>query len=725
MSRPQIVIGRGSMGEVYLASYQGETVVVKKQRDIIDNTLLKEYSNYFKLQDNPNILKFYGVIRDDQYSFSLVLEYAPNGNLSSYLSTHTVEWNFKARVCRDITLGLMHCHDNHVLHFDLKPENILLDQALTPKLADFGISKTKSQIVLDNGKAGGTLNYVAPERVCRDIKMREFFDSHPKLSDVYSFGLILWSVAKDGVHPYEGLDDEEIKDQKRSAHSIYRLLNQLPENTPPDYIQLIYDLTRYNPGERLDLTIARLELESLFDDEDVERPESNHYGDFGNFGNLAIHDMDDDDDDCELIDEYVAGSEPVSTSTTIESEESNECSGYSEKSAESSSCEAINESRRSSSFHRSSLPPSRKQSGHSEISNYNGNSSKVNNYKNGPILDRSIVSPPTPNVDKNPTGIQIPTIPSLNSLVFSNFSCSYTDFNIGKNTGSNPSKSSNNSNNSKHFKHDSGVSGIMTLNQKSQTTLVGSPISPKNPPFEENLFMKSKTSNADLALIDDVIAICDRWEEFKDDVMRRKLELLCHEKGIKPKNLLEIFERYQEKSADHFFVIGFMNEHAFGKPKDPQIAFDYYFKASELGDSRGLVYAGWCYYKGMGIAKDPIKAFNCFQRAASSGCVSAHNNVGWCYDIGFGTSSDPYKAFECFKSSAEKGYTTAQCRVGVCYEYGRGTTKDLEKALEWYTKAADNGHETAKRRVSELSKLLRHGNRRKSFLSSFFNLFRD
>ncbi|RIA93658.1 kinase-like domain-containing protein [Glomus cerebriforme] len=185
MSTPPHIIGRGAMGEVYLATYQEETVVVKKsQRGVIDNTLLQEYSNYFKLQNHRNILKFYGVIkdtgdiRDGRYSFSLVLEYAPNGNLSSYLKTNTVTWSFKAKVCRDIALGLMHCHDNNVLHFDLKPENVLLDKDLVPKLADFGISKSKSQMILDNGKAGGTMNYVAPERVCRDMKMRGFFDKY-------------------------------------------------------------------------------------------------------------------------------------------------------------------------------------------------------------------------------------------------------------------------------------------------------------------------------------------------------------------------------------------------------------------------------------------------------------------------------------------------------------------------------------------------------------------
>jgi len=156
LPKPPLVIGRGIMGEVCLATFQGKMVVVKKSTREID-VLLQEYSNYAKLQKHNNILKFYGVIRDDRHSFSLVLEYASNGNLSSYLKTHTVCWEWKAQICRDICLGLMHCHENNVLHFDLKPENILLNEELVPKLSDFGISKTKSKMVLDHHNAGGTL----------------------------------------------------------------------------------------------------------------------------------------------------------------------------------------------------------------------------------------------------------------------------------------------------------------------------------------------------------------------------------------------------------------------------------------------------------------------------------------------------------------------------------------------------------------------------------------
>jgi len=75
-------------------------------------------------------------------------------------------------------------------------------------------------------------------------------------------------VAKDGVHPYEHLCDEEIKEQKRHQDSSIQMVAQLPPNTPSEYCELIMNLTKYVPSERLDLSIARLELEDLYDDDD-------------------------------------------------------------------------------------------------------------------------------------------------------------------------------------------------------------------------------------------------------------------------------------------------------------------------------------------------------------------------------------------------------------------------------------------------------------------------
>ncbi|CAG8481850.1 9840_t:CDS:2 [Ambispora leptoticha] len=661
LSSPPIVIGRGAMGEVYLGTFQGKQVVIKKSLCEID--VRKEYNNYFRLQNHPNLLKFYGVVREDRHTFSLVLEYAPNGNLSNYLKVNTVTWEWKAKVCRDIALGLIHCHNLNVVHFDLKPENVLLSANCVPKLADFGVSKTKSRMELDNNKAGGTLNYVAPERVCREEKMRAFFERFPKLSDVYSYGLILWSVAKDGDHPYDGMDDDEIREEKRSPQSSLRLMNQLPKTTPEGFSQLIFELIQYNPQERKELTTVSLELEYLYDDDD----DFAYCDDDG--GSLRIDFYSDEEDssnkgtDPEFSDNNMDSfdhTRVLSSSTTIGSSNASEreIDEYTEKEKIVSNEKLVQEN-----------------NNYIQEKSHLSQEKAVKPNNLGIILHRTISEPPQP--------IQPPQRAQERSP---------------------PSSSGTNT------------------DGESQITLVSSPKTPKSPEFGTYV---AKTVEA--RIIEDTLNIFADWENVSDDVMSRRLIQFADENRIEPSDLLNLFLMEKHPTQDTYFAVGFMNEHGIGKSRDHDIAFQNYHKAVDLGDVRSEIYLGWCYYKGTGTTKDPPKAFDCFKNAANKGCVSAINNVGWCYDIGFGTTVDPNKAFEYFKRSAEKGYATAQCRVGVCYEYGRGTIKDLEKALEWYGRAAEQGHEMARKRVTELTKNIpreRPGHRRsffKSFVSYWFN----
>ena len=129
---------------------------------------------------------------EDETGYCLVLEYAFYGTLKSYLQTETVSWKTKAQIAHDICRGVQYCHLQTIVHYDIKAENVLLTEDLKPKIADFGISRSRTQHALD-GKIGGTMSWVAPERVCVEPKMRRFFENQPKLSDVYSLGLLLWS----------------------------------------------------------------------------------------------------------------------------------------------------------------------------------------------------------------------------------------------------------------------------------------------------------------------------------------------------------------------------------------------------------------------------------------------------------------------------------------------------------------------------------------------------
>ena len=81
-------------------------------------------------------------------------------------------------------------HDAGYIHRDLKPQNILLNEHLTPKISDFGISKYSNEklgkITLEQK---GTPIYQSPEQFPQDNK--QIVGKH---SDVYSFGNIIYEI---------------------------------------------------------------------------------------------------------------------------------------------------------------------------------------------------------------------------------------------------------------------------------------------------------------------------------------------------------------------------------------------------------------------------------------------------------------------------------------------------------------------------------------------------
>src|SRR5262249_22312245 len=120
-----------------------------------------------------------------------------------------------------------------IIHRDLKPANILL-QGVTPRIADFGISrvfKSTSQSAV----MAGTPAYMAPEAFSR---------RRNEQTDLWSVGVILHQILA-GRLPFVGQDMAEI---------MGAILTEEPETLPasvPAWLrQAIAKALKKNPAER-------------------------------------------------------------------------------------------------------------------------------------------------------------------------------------------------------------------------------------------------------------------------------------------------------------------------------------------------------------------------------------------------------------------------------------------------------------------------------------------
>ncbi|KAH0671081.1 hypothetical protein KY289_025574 [Solanum tuberosum] len=105
-------------------------------------------------------------------------------------SVHQLSWPILYKIALGIARGLEYLHrgcTTRILHFDIKPHNILLDEDFCPKISDFGLAKLcmKKESIVSMFRARGTIGYIAPEIVCRNLGGV----SHK--SDVYSYGMMV------------------------------------------------------------------------------------------------------------------------------------------------------------------------------------------------------------------------------------------------------------------------------------------------------------------------------------------------------------------------------------------------------------------------------------------------------------------------------------------------------------------------------------------------------
>lgn len=240
------IIGKGKYSNVYTGIIEdtNENIAVKK---ICLNKISKDYEividreittidKLMKLQQNDNILKYYEVIRINNYVY-IIMELCINGNLSSIL-INPIKEKYVKYYFTQIVNGLDWIHTNGIIHNDIKPDNILItDNYRTLKICDFGFSNQFND--KNDNIICGTPIYMAPE-----ILKYKNSDTY---SDIWSLGIILYELVY-GYHPYKS-----VKDIKSIILYLKYIKIKKNDNISNNGIIILNSLLAYNFKKRIQI----------------------------------------------------------------------------------------------------------------------------------------------------------------------------------------------------------------------------------------------------------------------------------------------------------------------------------------------------------------------------------------------------------------------------------------------------------------------------------------
>ena len=296
------VVGRGSFGKVYSASWHGTPVAVKEMHQAssaMTRRQLKEFVSeaevLLKLR-HPNVLIILGITLDPP---GIVTEYMERGSL--YMVLHNpqifVDSSITYAWANALAAGLYFLHKSGFVHGDFKSLNILLDTTWTVKICDFGLTVAKVTALPATHSVASAIASasqpptpeptpraprsarVAPRPACdletgihtaSKVNVGSLLWSAPELlagrvppsemTDAYSLGVTLWEMATRN-ELYRGSNALAVALDVIRGHRPD--VSQVPDTLAP-LVPIMQALWNENPEERMGFATAQTMLSSLY-----------------------------------------------------------------------------------------------------------------------------------------------------------------------------------------------------------------------------------------------------------------------------------------------------------------------------------------------------------------------------------------------------------------------------------------------------------------------------
>eukprot|EP01097_Dermamoeba_algensis_P001375 TRINITY_DN1518_c0_g2_i1.p1 TRINITY_DN1518_c0_g2~~TRINITY_DN1518_c0_g2_i1.p1 ORF type:complete len:555 (+),score=119.45 TRINITY_DN1518_c0_g2_i1:113-1777(+) len=258
------VLGDGSFGTVYRGKCRKKDVAVKiLHNQQLDQKTLQAFRKEVEIMSkifHPNIVLFMGACTVPGH-LRIVTELMPRGDVETMLKDANINLTLftRMRMALDAALGMTWLHQSNpqIIHRDLKTANLLIDDNLTIKVCDFGLSQIKRRDdFLKDGQDGakGTPLWMAPE-----VLMGQQFNEK---CDVYSFGIVLWELTT-RTEPFQEYNSF---DTFRKDICLRKVRPPIPPDAHADVISLMKRCWDPNPSVRPSFGTIVQELENTLVD---------------------------------------------------------------------------------------------------------------------------------------------------------------------------------------------------------------------------------------------------------------------------------------------------------------------------------------------------------------------------------------------------------------------------------------------------------------------------
>uniref|UniRef100_A0A3Q3LYY6 Tyrosine-protein kinase receptor n=1 Tax=Mastacembelus armatus TaxID=205130 RepID=A0A3Q3LYY6_9TELE len=245
-------LGQGSFGMVYEGIAKGvvkdepETrVAIKTVNESASMRERIEFLNEASVMKEFNchhVVRLLGVVSQGQPTL-VIMELMTRGDLKSHLRSLRKEVLLPLKkmiqMAGEIADGMAYLNANKFVHRDLAARNCMVAEDFTVKIGDFGMTRDiyETDYYRKGGKGLLPVRWMSPESLKDGV--------FTTMTDVWSFGVVLWEIATLAEQPYQGMSNEQVLRFVMEGGLLDK-----PDNCPDMLFELMRMCWQYNPKMR-------------------------------------------------------------------------------------------------------------------------------------------------------------------------------------------------------------------------------------------------------------------------------------------------------------------------------------------------------------------------------------------------------------------------------------------------------------------------------------------